>query len=72
MLKEMTKAICWEYDFLSLLEYNQETYNECIVDGRGGLAFKQHLLYKLVLVECCDGIEQQFSMLVFTHLLRSP
>lgn len=31
--------------------------------GRG-VAFKQHLLYKLVSVECCVGIEQHFSMLV--------
>lgn len=30
--------------------------------GRG-VAFQQHLLYKLVSVECC-GIEQQFSVLV--------
>lgn len=32
--------------------------------GRG-VAFQQHLLYKLVSVECC-GIEQQFSVLVLT------
>lgn len=31
-----------------------------------GVAFKQHLLYKLVSVECCGGIEQQFSILVLT------
>lgn len=31
-----------------------------------GVAFKQHLLYKLVSVECCGGIEQQFSVLVLT------
>lgn len=29
--------------------------------GRGGLALKQNLLYKLVLVECCVK-EQQFSL----------
>lgn len=40
--------------------------------GGGGVAFKQHLLYKLFLVECCGGIEQQFSMLVLTLLLLSP
>ncbi len=34
--------------------------------GREGVAFKQHLLYKLVSVECCGGIEQQFSVLVLT------
>lgn len=33
---------------------------------QGGVAFKQHLLYKLVSVECCGGIEQQSSMLVLT------
>lgn len=34
--------------------------------GGVGVAFKQHLLYKLVSVECCGGIEQQFSVLVLT------
>ncbi len=33
--------------------------------GRG-VALKQHLLYKLVSVECCGGIEQQFSIYVLT------
>jgi len=31
-----------------------------------GVAFKQHLLYKIISVEYCGGIEQQFSMLVLT------
>lgn len=31
-----------------------------------GVAFKQHLLYTLVSVECCGGIELHFSMLVLS------
>lgn len=31
-----------------------------------GVAYKLHLLYKLVSVKCYGGIEQQFPMLVLT------